>query len=267
MSCLITMSQKELHRLELIQKIRDQRLSVVQAAERLDLSRSQVHRLLRAYDRDGPAGLVSKKRSRPSNRRHSEEFRNAVLDLIRERYLDFGPTLAYAGLPMNSRGGRTTAYTGDSGSAHKPIVMRPVARGWCAWCGLVQVPAAFAPRRHSYQRTICTNVLSLPTTRPYETHFDRPRSETSQRFFQRDASKAFASRKDSKRVLVSRELFESLAVAHRPRDFVQNTLCPPLEQPPIPLSLRNQVIPYPQCMESDDGAFTCVVAWPSHATL
>jgi hypothetical protein len=33
MSCLITMSQKELHRLELIQKIRDERLSVVQAVK------------------------------------------------------------------------------------------------------------------------------------------------------------------------------------------------------------------------------------------
>jgi transposase len=94
MSCLITMSQKELHRLVVIQKIRDQRLSVVQAAELLDLSRSQVHRLLQAYDQDGPAGLVSKKRSRLSNRRHSEDFRNAALNLIRERYLDFGPTLA-----------------------------------------------------------------------------------------------------------------------------------------------------------------------------
>ncbi|WP_164517729.1 hypothetical protein [Rhizobium sp. CIAT894] len=40
MSCLITMSQKELHRLEVVQKIRDRRLSVVQAAEVLDLSRS-----------------------------------------------------------------------------------------------------------------------------------------------------------------------------------------------------------------------------------
>ncbi|WP_155947775.1 helix-turn-helix domain-containing protein, partial [Rhizobium sp. 2MFCol3.1] len=49
MSFLITMSQKELHRLEFIQKIRDERLSVVQAAERLDLSRSQVHRLLQAF--------------------------------------------------------------------------------------------------------------------------------------------------------------------------------------------------------------------------
>jgi len=94
MSFMITMSQKELHRLEVIQKIRDERLSVVQAAELLGLSRSQVHRLLQAYDRDGPAGLVSKKRLQPSNRRHTEEFRNAALDLIRERYLDFGPTLA-----------------------------------------------------------------------------------------------------------------------------------------------------------------------------
>lgn len=94
MSCLITMSQKELNRLEAVQKIKDGRLSVVQAAESLGLSRSQMHRLLQAYERDGAPGLVSRKRGQPSNRRHSDEFRNAVLDLIRERYHDFGPTLA-----------------------------------------------------------------------------------------------------------------------------------------------------------------------------
>jgi hypothetical protein len=38
MSCLIVMSQKELHRLELIQKINDRRLSVIEAAELLGLS-------------------------------------------------------------------------------------------------------------------------------------------------------------------------------------------------------------------------------------
>jgi len=59
MSFMITMSQKELHRLELIQRIRDERLTVVQAAGQLHLSRSQVHRLLKAYDRDGPTVLVS----------------------------------------------------------------------------------------------------------------------------------------------------------------------------------------------------------------
>lgn len=66
---LITLSQNELHRLEAIQKLRDRRLSVVQAAEVLNLSRSQVHRLLRAYDQDGASALASKRRGRPSNRR------------------------------------------------------------------------------------------------------------------------------------------------------------------------------------------------------
>ena len=94
MSCLITMSQKELNRLEAIQKIRDGRLRVVHAAKLLHLSRSQVHRLLQAYDQDGANGLVSKKRGRPSNRRFSDEFRNSVLDLVREHYHDFGPTFA-----------------------------------------------------------------------------------------------------------------------------------------------------------------------------
>ncbi|GAB1582023.1 ISNCY family transposase [Phyllobacterium phragmitis] len=94
MPCLVTLSQKELLRLEAIQKIREKRLSVAQAAELLHLSRSQVHRLLQAYDRDGAAGLASKKRGRPSNRRHTEGFRNQVLDLVRAHYADFGPTLA-----------------------------------------------------------------------------------------------------------------------------------------------------------------------------
>lgn len=94
MSFLITMSQKELHRLEVIEKIHDRRLSVVQAAGVLGISRSQMHRLLKAYEIDGMPGLVSKKRQQPSNRRHSEDLRNAVLDLVRERYADFGPTLA-----------------------------------------------------------------------------------------------------------------------------------------------------------------------------
>ena len=91
---LIIMSQKELNRLEAIQKIRARRLSVVQAAELLHISRSQVHRLLRAFDHAGADGLASKKRGRPSNRRHTQDFRNHVLDLVRAHYPDFGPTFA-----------------------------------------------------------------------------------------------------------------------------------------------------------------------------
>lgn len=60
---LISLSQDELNRLEAIQKIRDHRLSVVQAAELLHLSRSQLHRLLQAYDQDGAGGLIEGTRS------------------------------------------------------------------------------------------------------------------------------------------------------------------------------------------------------------
>ena len=81
MPCFVTLSQKELQRLEAVQKIRERRLTVTHAAELLHLSRSQVHRLLQAYDRDGVDGLVSRKRGRPSNRRHTDDFRNLALDL------------------------------------------------------------------------------------------------------------------------------------------------------------------------------------------
>jgi len=37
---------------------------------------------------------VSKKRGKPSNRRYSREFRNRVINIVRENYTDFGPTLA-----------------------------------------------------------------------------------------------------------------------------------------------------------------------------
>jgi transposase len=62
MPCLVTMSQKELHRLEAVQKVRDRRLSVSNAAKILSISRSHMHRLLQAYDREGSGGLVSRKR-------------------------------------------------------------------------------------------------------------------------------------------------------------------------------------------------------------
>ena len=50
--------------------------------------------LIRAYEVDGAAGLVSKKRGQRSNNRKSEKLRAMVLGLLRARYADFGPSLA-----------------------------------------------------------------------------------------------------------------------------------------------------------------------------
>src|SRR5690242_13699603 len=61
----------------------------------LGLGRRQVFRLLKAYRNDGSTALISKWRGRPSNQRKSEELRTqGADDLWRERYWDFGPTLA-----------------------------------------------------------------------------------------------------------------------------------------------------------------------------
>jgi hypothetical protein len=58
------------------------------------LKRRQIFRLLERLRAEGASGLVSRKRGRPSNRRHSDAFREQILSLVREHYADFGPTLA-----------------------------------------------------------------------------------------------------------------------------------------------------------------------------
>ena len=69
-------------------------LPVRAAAQLLGRSERQVWRLLKAFRRDGAAGLISKKRGRPSNRRTAAAVRVAALWIVRQNYADFGPTLA-----------------------------------------------------------------------------------------------------------------------------------------------------------------------------
>jgi hypothetical protein len=88
------MSDGELRRLEVLRDLDQRRLTTEAAARLLGLERRQVFRLLKAYRADGPAGLISKRRGRASNRRKPEELRTKVLAIIRGRYWDFGPTLA-----------------------------------------------------------------------------------------------------------------------------------------------------------------------------
>jgi len=90
----LTMSRKELNRLEILGRVLDRRLTQPQAAEQLGLSVRQVARLCGKLRVDGPPGLVSKRRGLPSNRVLPSALRERSLELIRSRYPDFGPTLA-----------------------------------------------------------------------------------------------------------------------------------------------------------------------------
>jgi len=92
---LLTMSKKELTRLEVMQRLEEKRLKQKEAAELLGISERHVRRLLCAYRRDGESGLISKRRGAPSNNRLAIEVVVKARDLIYERYHDFGPTLAH----------------------------------------------------------------------------------------------------------------------------------------------------------------------------
>ena len=88
------MSGKEVDRLSLVRKLEAKRLRQREAAEQLGLSVRQVKRLLRRYRQDGAAGLVSRRRGQRSNRALDPALRREVMGWVKERYADFGPTLA-----------------------------------------------------------------------------------------------------------------------------------------------------------------------------
>ncbi len=88
------MSDGELTRLEVLRDLDEGRLTTEAARQLLALSRRQLFRVLQAYRANGAAGLISRKRGRPSNRKSPDSLRRSALAIVRERYADFGPTFA-----------------------------------------------------------------------------------------------------------------------------------------------------------------------------
>src|SRR6266480_4461620 len=95
---VITMSRNEWTRLRVVIDVADGRLSVADATGLIGVGRRQVYRLMEAFLAHGADGLISRNRGGPSNRALGTVFRETVLGIVRERYADFGPTLAAAKL-------------------------------------------------------------------------------------------------------------------------------------------------------------------------
>lgn len=64
------------------------------AAQRLGISDRQCRRLLLRYRESGPLGMTNRRRGKPSNNQLPDGLAQYALNIIRERYTDFGPTLA-----------------------------------------------------------------------------------------------------------------------------------------------------------------------------
>ena len=117
---LIAMSERDLQRIEILSKVIVGRMTTVSAAHVLDLSERQVRRLLERIRTGGAASIRHKAIGRPSNNKINDGVRDYAMTLVRERYADFGPTLA------------TEKLTERDGLR----VSRETVRGWMSEAGL-----------------------------------------------------------------------------------------------------------------------------------
>src|SRR5579862_4057156 len=93
------MSEREVRRAAVLAQVAAKEWTLVQAAERMELSYRQTKRLWKRYRKHGAAGLVHGSAGRRSNRAKPQKLRAKVLRLIRSQYSGepserFGPTLA-----------------------------------------------------------------------------------------------------------------------------------------------------------------------------
>ncbi|OCA07167.1 hypothetical protein XM61_18730 [Acinetobacter pittii] len=88
---LITMSDKEIQRLAVLQDVRDHRITQVRAAEILNLSTRQITRLLQKLNQDGVSGLAHASRGQPGHRRHDDLLKSKFFLLFLNICLDLDP--------------------------------------------------------------------------------------------------------------------------------------------------------------------------------
>src|SRR3989338_8208657 len=90
---IIMVSQRELKRLHIIQKVLNEKLSQVEASEVLLISSRQIRRLVKEVRKEGDRGIAHKSRGKASNRAIAREIKEKAIGLYREKYKGFGPTL------------------------------------------------------------------------------------------------------------------------------------------------------------------------------
>jgi hypothetical protein len=80
--------------LEIFSRVKRGEITLAKGAELAELSYRQAKRSYARYREEGDRGVVHRLRGRASNRGSDPGLRERVLELYRERYADFGPTLA-----------------------------------------------------------------------------------------------------------------------------------------------------------------------------
>jgi len=111
---LLIMSQKELGRIAVLEKLKTKTITQKEAGKILKITDRQIRRLLKRYNKYGGAGIISQKRGKLSNNKISDAVKQNVLTLAKDKYHGFGPTFLSEKLTEN----------------HKISVSRETLRNW-----------------------------------------------------------------------------------------------------------------------------------------
>ena len=82
------MSLKESNRATILQNVSSGIITLRKASDLLHLSYPQAKRIWSKFKQNGPKGLISKKRGKPSNRAVSREHRREIAAIIKQHYYD-----------------------------------------------------------------------------------------------------------------------------------------------------------------------------------
>src|SRR5450432_1039430 len=90
----IALNQRERDRLRVLNEIRRKHITQREAAQRLKIGDRHIRRLLVAVEQRGDRALIHGLRGRASNRKLTPRWELKIMNRVRQRYADFGPTLA-----------------------------------------------------------------------------------------------------------------------------------------------------------------------------
>jgi len=103
MDNLIIMSQKEVNRYDIIQRVIKREIKTTEAVEILNLTDRQIRRLKEKVKKEGIKGVIHAGRGKPSSKKIPEKERKKIIGIIKEKYWDFGPTFATEKLEENHK--------------------------------------------------------------------------------------------------------------------------------------------------------------------
>ena len=88
------MRQKEANRYDIIQRAIKKEMKTIEAAEILNLTDRQIRRLKEQVKKKGIKGVIHAGRGKPSSKKIPDKERKKIIEIIKEKYWDFGPTFA-----------------------------------------------------------------------------------------------------------------------------------------------------------------------------